>query len=100
MPDDFLYVKQNMYRGQKMNDAQFRSARAILKLGVREMGELVGVSHFTVGRIEAGEPVKPATIEKVRLALEAAGIEFIPENGGGPGVRDNRKALSRQRVEP
>jgi hypothetical protein len=23
----------------------------------------------------------------IRAALEAAGVEFIPENGGGPGVR-------------
>jgi hypothetical protein len=24
---------------------------------------------------------------KIRLALETAGIDFIDENGGGPGVR-------------
>lgn len=75
-----------------MNDAQLRSARAILRLGVREMAELTGVSHFTIVRMEAGEPVKASTVEKVRAALEAAGIEFIERNGGGPGVRDNRKA--------
>jgi hypothetical protein len=23
----------------------------------------------------------------LRVAFEAAGVEFIPENGGGPGVR-------------
>jgi hypothetical protein len=27
------------------------------------------------------------TVKKIRAALEAAGIEFIDENGGGPGVR-------------
>lgn len=27
------------------------------------------------------------TIEKIRKALEAGGVEFIDENGGGPGVR-------------
>jgi hypothetical protein len=26
------------------------------------------------------------TIEKLRAAIEAAGVEFIAENGGGPGV--------------
>jgi hypothetical protein len=26
----------------------------------------------------------------MRQALEAAGVEFIPENGGGPGVRLKR----------
>lgn len=74
-----------------MNDVQLRSARAILKLGIREMAELTGVSHFTIVRMEAGEPVKASTVAKVRAALEAIGIEFIAENGGGPGTRDNRK---------
>ncbi|HEY8008619.1 MAG TPA: hypothetical protein VIE66_17915 [Methylocella sp.] len=26
-------------------------------------------------------------VEKLRAALESAGVEFIAENGGGPGVR-------------
>ena len=30
---------------------------------------------------------RPATIAAIRAALEAAGVEFIPQNGGGPGVR-------------
>jgi hypothetical protein len=32
----------------------------------------------------------------IRRALEAAGIEFIDENGGGPGVRLRK----RQRTKP
>jgi hypothetical protein len=37
---------------------------------------------------EAGkrQPI-PATLIAIRTALEAAGVEFIPENGGGAGVR-------------
>jgi hypothetical protein len=34
--------------------------------------------------------MSPATghsIAAIRAALEAAGVEFIAENGGGPGVR-------------
>ena len=27
------------------------------------------------------------TVQAIINALEAAGVEFIPENGGGPGVR-------------
>jgi hypothetical protein len=30
---------------------------------------------------------RPATGEKIRAALEIAGVEFIPENGSGAGVR-------------
>ncbi|MGY2995834.1 hypothetical protein ACVWWD_004641 [Mesorhizobium sp. URHB0026] len=29
----------------------------------------------------------PRTVEAIRAALESAGVEFIPENGGGAGVR-------------
>jgi hypothetical protein len=28
-----------------------------------------------------------STLGALRTALEAAGVEFVPENGGGPGVR-------------
>jgi hypothetical protein len=43
---------------------------------------------FTVRRIEAGQ-IEPrrATIVVVRQAFERAVVEFIDENGGGPGVR-------------
>jgi hypothetical protein len=29
----------------------------------------------------------PATLKKIEKVLVAAGVEFIDENGGGPGVR-------------
>jgi hypothetical protein len=32
----------------------------------------------------------------VRRALEAAGVEFIDENGGGPGVRLRRRQPKKQ----
>jgi hypothetical protein len=32
------------------------------------------------------------TLAALRTALEAAGVEFIPENGGGAGVRLKRAA--------
>jgi DNA-binding XRE family transcriptional regulator len=70
-----------------MDNLQLKMARAALGLGVHKLAEVTGVSHFTIQRIEAGEPVKPNTIAKVRSALEALGIIFIAENGEGPGVR-------------
>jgi len=33
-----------------------------------------------------------SSVHKMRAALEAAGVEFIPENGGGAGVRLNKSA--------
>ena len=62
-------------------------ARAGVGLGVRELAAAAGVTPETVVRLEKGENLRPRTLAAIRTALEAAGVEFIPENGGGPGVR-------------
>jgi len=55
---------------------------------VRDLAEATGLHRNTITNIEvgryAGDPETLSTIEKV---LTRAGIEFIAENGGGPGVR-------------
>ena len=70
-----------------MNAAQCKMARAATGLGLRDLAELANVSPNTISRLERGEELKPATVETIRTALEAAGCEFIAENGGGAGVR-------------
>ena len=70
-----------------MNAKQCKMARAATGLGVRELANLASVSPDTVARLERGEELKPKTVEIIRTALETAGVEFIEENGGGPGVR-------------
>ena len=75
-----------------MNAAQCRMARAALQMGNRELAALAKVSPTTISKFEAGEELKPRTVEAIRTALEAAGVEFIPENGGGPGVRLRKAA--------
>ena len=62
-------------------------ARTALSLGVRELGERAGVSANTISRFENGADIRLSTLTKIQNVLEAAGIEFIPENGGGAGVR-------------
>jgi transcriptional regulator with XRE-family HTH domain len=62
-------------------------ARAALGLAVRELAAAAKVSTDTVARFERGEDLKERTIEALQHTFEAAGIEFIDENGGGPGVR-------------
>ncbi|KXV57150.1 DNA-binding protein [Acetobacter tropicalis] len=62
-------------------------ARAALQIGVRELADAAGVSPTTITRLERGEALYPRTVEAIRSALEAAGVQFIPENGGGAGVR-------------
>ena len=67
-------------------------ARAGLGLGVRELAELAQVSTNTVTRLERGELLQPRTIATIQIALERAGVEFISQNGDGPGVRLKRNA--------
>ena len=66
---------------------QSRMARAALGWGVRELAAAAKVSIDTVARFERGEELRERTVEALQRALEAAGVEFIDENGGGPGVR-------------
>ena len=67
--------------------AQCKMARAALDLGVRELAGRAKVSPDTIARLERGEELRERTVDAIRTALEAAGVEFIAENGGGPGVR-------------
>lgn len=70
--------------------AQLRAARGLLNWTQATLSEQSGISLPTVKRLESSEGllrVRLDTIEKLRGALEAAGVEFIAENGGGPGVR-------------
>ena len=62
-------------------------ARAALEIDIRKLAELADVSKGSIENLEKGEKLKPSTIEKVQTALEKAGVEFVAENGGGPGVR-------------
>nr|WP_281241197.1 helix-turn-helix transcriptional regulator [Thalassobaculum litoreum] len=66
---------------------QIRMARAAVGWSTRKLADDAGVHHNTVSRIERGEPTNKGTLLLLQQALEAAGVEFIPENGGGAGVR-------------
>jgi transcriptional regulator with XRE-family HTH domain len=70
-----------------LRSVQCKMARAALGMGVRELAALAKVSADTVARFERGDDLKERTIDALQRALEVAGIEFIDENGGGPGVR-------------
>ena len=53
-----------------------------------DLATRAGVSQVTVHQLEAGvtQP-RRATLDVIRRAFENAGVEFIDENGGGPGLR-------------
>ena len=67
---------------------QCRGARGLLDMTQSDLASRSGVSLGTVINFESGDrqPIR-AVMEAIRKALEHAGIEFIPENGGGLGVR-------------
>jgi hypothetical protein len=69
---------------------QIRAARAILRWKAIELAEKAAVGLSTVQRAEAVDgpaPMMRANMDVIRRALEAGGVEFIPEDGGGIGVR-------------
>jgi transcriptional regulator with XRE-family HTH domain len=68
--------------------SQCRAARGLLDWTQQELADRAGVGIVTVRQFEGGlnEP-RRATLEVIRRALESAGVEFIQEDGGGPGVR-------------
>jgi len=70
-----------------VTSAQIRAARALLNWTVRDLADKAGVHRNTVTRIETEATGVGHAVASIRAALEAAGVEFITENGGGPGVR-------------
>ena len=71
-----------------LTGAQLRAARSAVGWTLAELEEASGVSRRTLIRIEAQEgPVSgnTSTVNRVLVALEAAGIEFIEADDGAPG---------------
>ena len=78
-----------------MKAVQLKMARVAVGWGVRELAKKAGVTANTVTRIENGADAKQSTMDKLQHALEAAGLEFIEENGGGLGVRQRKRQQKR-----
>ncbi|MDE3176820.1 MAG: helix-turn-helix transcriptional regulator [Pseudomonadota bacterium] len=73
--------------------AQIRGARGLLGWSQPQLAKAADLSEPTIKRFETGlTNVSEAAIAKMVSALEAAGVEFIAENGGGAGVRLRRPA--------
>jgi transcriptional regulator with XRE-family HTH domain len=67
---------------------QSRGARAMLGWSREHLASQSGVANATLADFEAGKRTPyNRTLADVRRALEEGGIEFISENGGGPGAR-------------
>jgi transcriptional regulator with XRE-family HTH domain len=77
-------------QGQVLTAQQIRAARGALGWSVRELAERTGVGTATISRYEFADAVlrsRKDNLEKIKSALEAAGIEFIGSPDDGPGIR-------------
>ena len=72
-----------------MLPAQIRAARALVSWSQSALAKAAGVRIADVRTFETGEASAVAgdTIAQMRAALEHGGVQFIPGNGGGAGVR-------------
>ncbi len=73
-----------------LTGAQIRSARALVRWSAQDLAKHSSLGVNTIRRAEATDDVTSLTTANdlaIRRALESAGIEFIDENGGGPGIR-------------
>lgn len=60
----------------------------MLDMSREDLAKASEVAMATIADFETGRRRPyPRTIAALRSALEAAGIDFIPADGGGPGVR-------------
>ena len=78
----------------KVSIRQIKAARVLLGWSQDDLAAHSGISVPTIKRLEAAEGEvggRAETREALLSALKEGGIEFLPENGGGIGVRLTRR---------
>lgn len=83
-----------MSENDQPSGRQLAAARALIGMQQSDLAAAARVSVPTLRRMEASAGAAVGmtnNVEAVRRALEAAGVEFIDENGGGAGVRLRHK---------
>jgi predicted transcriptional regulator len=74
----------------KVSIRQLKAARSLLAWSQEDLAAKSGISLPTIKRLEASDGDlggRSSTAAQLISALQLAGIAFIAENGGGPGVR-------------
>ncbi|WP_255684161.1 MULTISPECIES: helix-turn-helix transcriptional regulator [unclassified Xanthobacter] len=67
---------------------QCRAARALVEMAQEDLMERAKLSRNTILHFEKGRRIpNPANLDAIRRVLEEAGVEFIPQDEKGPGVR-------------
>jgi transcriptional regulator with XRE-family HTH domain len=81
-----------------LTSAQIRAARALIRWSAEDLAKETTLSVTTIRRAELKDSetsLTNANDRAIRHALESAGVEFIEENGGGPGVRLRKRQLKK-----
>jgi transcriptional regulator with XRE-family HTH domain len=84
-----------MKKPRSLSSAQIRAARALLRWSAEDLARESALGVNTIRRAEIAEEAISLTTANdlaIRRALESAGVEFIDENGGGPGLRLHKRA--------
>jgi hypothetical protein len=85
-------------KSNALTSAQIRAARALIRWRAQDLARESSVGVATIRRAELTDNDTSMTAANnlaIRRALEAAGVEFIDENGGGAGVRLKRPDKSK-----
>ena len=85
---------------KSLTSSQIRAARALVRWRAQDLARESSIGVATIRRAELSDSETSMTAANdlaVRRALEAAGVEFIDENGGGPGVRLSKLSKGQQR---
>jgi transcriptional regulator with XRE-family HTH domain len=86
-------------KSRPLTSPQIRAARGLIRWSAEELAREAALGLATIRRAENAENETSMTAANdiaVRRALEAGGVEFIDENGGGAGVR-LRKSRQKKR---
>jgi hypothetical protein len=85
---------------KSLTSAQIRAARALVRWSAEDLARSSSVGVTTIRRAELAiveTSLTAANNLALRSALEAAGVEFIDENGGGAGVRLRKPSETKPR---
>jgi len=83
-------MKKSTLVRSPLTSAQIRAGRALIRWSAEDLAQACALAVTTIRRAELTEQQTSLTAANdlaIRHALEAAGVDFIPENGGGVGVR-------------
>lgn len=80
--------KLNPAQKAVLSPGQCRAARGLIDISQKDLADAAGVSLTAIKDFESGTRTpRPATLKAIQDAIEGAGVELIPVNGGGEGVR-------------